>query len=56
MTDGVLAVLGDGWRRLEIHPGAEQITPEPAIIVAHANTVLKPYNNKDRARSGQHGQ
>ncbi|MCS6759645.1 MAG: FAD-binding protein [Candidatus Devosia euplotis] len=46
VTDGVLAVLGDGWRRLKIHPGAEQITLGPAIIVAHANAALKPYNKK----------
>ena len=46
VTDGVLAVLGDGWRKLSIHPGAEQITLGPAIIVAHANTALKPFNKK----------
>ncbi|MHA6730049.1 FAD-binding and (Fe-S)-binding domain-containing protein [Devosia sp. A369] len=46
VTDGVLAVLGDGWRKLEIHPGAEQITLGPAIIVAHANTALKKFNKK----------
>ena len=46
VTDGVLAVLGDGWRKLDIHPGAEQITLGPAIIVAHANRALKPFNKK----------
>ncbi|MGV8832661.1 MAG: FAD-binding and (Fe-S)-binding domain-containing protein [Devosia sp.] len=46
VTDGVLAVLGDGWRTLNIHPGAEQITLGPAIIVAQANTALKPFNKK----------
>ena len=46
VTDGVLAVLGDGWRKLEIHPGAEQITLGPAIIVAHANRALKSFNKK----------
>lgn len=46
VTDGVLAVLGDGWRKLEIHPGAEQVTLGPAIIVAHANRALKPFNKK----------
>lgn len=46
VTDGVLAVLGDGWRKLDIHPGAEQITLGPAIIVAHANRALKPFNRK----------
>ena len=37
VTDGVLAVLGDGWRKLAIHPGAEKITLGPAVIVAEAN-------------------
>jgi len=46
VTDGVLAVLGDGWRKLDIHPGAEQITLGPAIIVANANRALKPYDKK----------
>ncbi|WP_224704408.1 FAD-binding and (Fe-S)-binding domain-containing protein [Devosia aquimaris] len=46
VTDGVLAVLGDGWRKLEIHPGADQITLGPAIIVAQANGALKPFNRK----------
>ncbi len=30
----------------EIHPGADQITLGPAIIVANANTALKPFNRK----------
>jgi D-lactate dehydrogenase len=46
VTDGVLAVLGDGWRKLDIHPGAEKITLGPAIIVAEANKALKPFNKK----------
>lgn len=46
VTDGVLAVLGDGWRKLEIHPGAEQITLGPAVIVAHANAALKKFDRK----------
>jgi D-lactate dehydrogenase len=46
ITDGVLAVLGDGWRKLDIHPGAEKITLGPAVIVAEANNALKPYNKK----------
>src|SRR5215217_867829 len=46
VTDGVLAVLGDGWRKLDIHPGADQITLGPAIIVANANKALKPYDRK----------
>ncbi|WP_297106476.1 FAD-binding and (Fe-S)-binding domain-containing protein [uncultured Devosia sp.] len=46
VTDGVLAVLGDGWRKLDIHPGADQITLGPAIIVAEANRALKPFDRK----------
>lgn len=46
VTDGVLAVLGDGWRKLDIHPGADQITLGPTIIVANANKALKPFNKK----------
>ncbi|KKB13225.1 hypothetical protein VE25_03145 [Devosia geojensis] len=46
VTDGVLAVLGDGWRKMQIHPGAGQITLGPAIIVAQANAALKPFNRK----------
>ncbi|UYN98918.1 MAG: FAD-binding oxidoreductase [Devosia sp.] len=46
VTDGVLAVLGDGWRKLDIVEGAEQITLGPAIIVAEANKALKPFDRK----------
>ena len=46
VTDGVLAVLGDGWRTLKIHPGAETITLGPAVIVAEANRALKPFDKK----------
>ena len=56
VTDGVLAVLGDGWRKLQIHdPGAEQITLGPAIIVANANKALKPFNKKIGPGPGQPG-
>ncbi|MBN9335663.1 FAD-binding and (Fe-S)-binding domain-containing protein [Devosia sp.] len=46
VTDGVLAVLGDGWRKLDIQPGAEKITLGPAIIVAEANRALKQFDKK----------
>jgi len=46
VTDGVLAVLGDGWRKLDIHPGAGRITLGPAVIVAEANRALKPFDRK----------
>ena len=46
ITDGVLAVLGDGWRKLEIAAAGAEITLGPAVIVAHANRALKPYDRK----------
>ncbi|WDR01751.1 FAD-binding and (Fe-S)-binding domain-containing protein [Devosia algicola] len=46
VTDGVLAVLGDGWRKMKILDGGEQIVLGPAIIVANANAALKPFNRK----------
>jgi D-lactate dehydrogenase len=46
VTEGVLAVLGDGWRKMQIHDKGERITLGPAIIVANANRALKPFNKK----------
>src|SRR5215217_5790348 len=46
VTEGVLAVLGDGWRKLQIFENGDRITLGPAIIVAQANTALKPFNRK----------
>lgn len=46
VTDGVLAVLGDGWRKIVVHDGAGQITLGPSIIVDNANRALKPFNRK----------
>ena len=46
ITDGVLAVLGDGWRKMQIFEGGDRITLGPAIIVANANKALKPFNRK----------
>lgn len=46
VTEGVLAVLGDGWRKLEIHDRGGRITLGPGIIVAQANRALKPFNKK----------
>jgi len=46
ITDGVLAVLGDGWRKLIVHEGGEQVTLGPANIVANVNKALKPFNKK----------
>lgn len=46
ITDGVLAVLGDGWRKVEIKDNGDKITLGPSIIVANANKALKPFNRK----------
>ncbi|RYE88136.1 MAG: FAD-binding oxidoreductase, partial [Hyphomicrobiales bacterium] len=46
VTDGVLAVLGDGWRKMQIFDNGDRITLGPAIIVANANKALKPFNRK----------
>lgn len=46
ITDGILAVLGDGWRKLTVHEGGEQVTLGPANIVANVNKALKPFNRK----------
>lgn len=46
VTEGVLAVLGDGWRRMRIEDDGARITLGPAIIVANANRTLKPLNRK----------
>ena len=46
ITDGVLCVLGDGWKKLVIHEGGDRITLGPAVIVANANRALKPLNKK----------
>lgn len=46
VTDGVLAVLGDGWRRIEIGDGGHRITLGPAVIVARANRALRPHHRR----------
>jgi D-lactate dehydrogenase len=46
ITEGVLAVLGDGWRKMRILDNGERIVLGPAIIVANANRALKPFNKK----------
>ena len=46
ITDGVLAVLGDGWKKLQVDAAGERVTLGPAIIVANANRALKPFNRK----------
>jgi D-lactate dehydrogenase len=46
ITEGVLCVLGDGFRKIAIEDDGQRITLGPAIIVANANRALKPYNKK----------
>jgi D-lactate dehydrogenase len=45
-TDGVLCVLGDGFKKIQVHDNGELITLGPAVIVAQANRVLKKFNRK----------
>ncbi len=45
-SDGVLAVLGDGFKQLQVLDGGERIVLGPAVIVAQANRLLKPFNRK----------
>ncbi|WP_374623716.1 FAD-binding and (Fe-S)-binding domain-containing protein [Devosia sp.] len=46
ITEGVLAVLGDGWKKLQIDDSGARVTLGPAVIVANANKALKPFNAK----------
>ncbi len=46
ITSGVLAVLGDGFKKMQVIEGGERIVLGPAIIVAQANRALKPFNRK----------
>src|SRR5690606_22166317 len=46
VTDGVLCVLGDGWRKIEIEDGGDRVVLGPATIVANANRALRPFNRK----------
>src|SRR3954470_3763467 len=45
-SDGVLAVLGDGFKQMQVLEGGDKIVLGPAIIVAQANRVLKQFNKK----------
>jgi D-lactate dehydrogenase len=46
VTDSVLVLLGDGWKRCEIGPGAETIRLQPGVIGGVANRRLAPYARK----------
>lgn len=45
-SDGVLCVLGDGFKQMRVHDNGDRITLGPAIIVAQANRALRPFNRK----------
>jgi D-lactate dehydrogenase len=46
MTEGVLVVLGDGWKKLQIHGSGERVTLGPGNILANVNRALKRFNRK----------
>lgn len=46
ITDGVLCVLGDGWRNIRILDNGDRVALGPAIIVSEANAQLKAYDKK----------
>jgi D-lactate dehydrogenase len=45
-TDGVLVVLGDGWRKLEILEDGDKVILGPGVIVANANLALRKHDRK----------
>lgn len=45
-SDGVLAVLGDGFKKMQILEEGERIVLGPAVIVANANRALKKFDKK----------
>nr|CRH04405.1 putative protein with electron carrier activity. putative iron-sulfur cluster binding. putative FAD/FMN-containing dehydrogenase [Candidatus Magnetococcus massalia] len=46
VTDGVLAMLGDGWQQCQIHESGQQINLGPGVIGAEANRALAGYQRK----------
>ena len=46
ISDSVLAVLGNGWRGIEINADASEIWLQPGVIGATANSRLAPFNRK----------
>ena len=46
ITTGVLAVLGDGFKKMQVLDNGDRIVLGPAIIVAQANRALKAFNRK----------
>ncbi|MCP5365415.1 MAG: FAD-binding oxidoreductase [Hyphomicrobiales bacterium] len=46
VTDSVLAVLGDGWKGIDIAPDATTVKLKPGVIGADANRQLAPLGRK----------
>jgi D-lactate dehydrogenase len=46
LSDSVLVLLGDGWRKLRIADDAQSITLQPGVIGAMANRALAPLGRK----------
>ena len=46
VTDSILARLGDGWSRTEVHDDGQRVTLGAGVIGGRANAWLKPYGRK----------
>lgn len=46
ISDSVLIVLGDGWKKIDINADASKVTLGPGVIVAEANAALKVHDKK----------
>ncbi len=46
ITDSVLLVVGDEWRKWRIARDASRISLQPAIVGGHANRLLAPHGRK----------
>jgi D-lactate dehydrogenase len=46
ISDSVLLMLGDGWRKIEVAPDALTVTLQPGVIGAAANRRLAPLGRK----------
>ena len=46
VTDGLLCVLGDGWRKIDITDNGDRVTLGPSTIVAVANAALRPLSRR----------
>jgi D-lactate dehydrogenase len=46
ITDSVLVQLGAAWNGIEIEPGGERVSVDPAVIGARLNHALAPYKRK----------